>query len=223
MKPTTCSFAIALVLAVTVVLASTPPVWADAQEGTADTVAATILVRGHWVIEAADPDGTVVAVREFHNFLLGLGETQLVFLLAGNRSAGGFAVSLGPQSVSPCAPTPNCLVTELRFPATAGPAVAKTLTKIVSSTPPASITLRGSIQVPGSGDIGTVGTILTSCSSSVASLTGLSTISPANCQTGAGITTFPLGLTVATLTSPVPVVAGQTVLATVTLRFGSAP
>lgn len=174
-----------------------------------------ITVRGHWVIAVADPDGTVVALREFHNALSSSGDILLAFLLAGNRTVGGFAVRLTPQSVSPCAPL-DCVVAEPRFPNIAGPAVAKTLTKTVSGN---SIILRGSISVPASGDVGLVGTLLAFCAGA---LPGPSTVTPASCQSSPGITIGIQPFTSATLTSPVAVVAGQSVLATVTLSFGSA-
>jgi hypothetical protein len=136
----------------------------------------TIRVYGHWRLEVTDPDGTLVTVREFHNGLLPQGENALVLLLGGNRSAGGMAIQLLPTTgASPCG-GPPCTVAEPRYPATAGPGVAKTLTKVVS-TNPASITLSGSIQVPAVGIVGSVATPVSSCTVTAAA-PGPSTISP---------------------------------------------
>jgi hypothetical protein len=214
MKPGTVCFVLALVLAGTLAVTAAP---ASAGSAAApDAAATTIGVRGHWLIQVADPDGTVVAVREFHNALLPDGERTLVLLLGGNRSAGAFAVLLtSPQSsASPCAPVPFCGVAEPRFGGTASASLVKTLSKIVVTAPSPSIVLRGSIQVPAAGDVSGVTTNIVTCG-----ISGLSTIAPAACQPPAGGTQV---FTQTTLPTPVSVVAGQTVLATVTLTFGTA-
>jgi hypothetical protein len=216
-------FVIALVLAAT--LAAVVPTRAGTGETPAEGAATGIGVRGHWVIQVADPDGTVVAVREFHNALVPTGEAALVILLGGNRSVGGFAVGLlgSPPASSPCG-AGGCFVTEPRHPFTPNPGnTFKTLSKIVATTPSPFITLHGSFPVPSNGAISVVRTNVTLCAAagSGGGVTGPSTISPAACQFGSA-DLIVRNLTEAALPNPVQVVAGQTVLATVTLSFGTA-
>jgi hypothetical protein len=196
--------------------------WADSSGTPTHGAATSIGVRGQWVIQVAEPDGTIVEEREFTNALVPFADFTLAMLLGGNRSAGAFIVGLAPPagSASPCGSALNCIVTELRSTISPAPNVAKTLSKSVVSS---NLVLRGSIQVPGAGDIGIVTTALFICSNTPQA-TGPSTVAPAGCTGTAGPTTFsPISnLTAATLPSPVSVVAGQTVLATVTLSFGTA-
>jgi hypothetical protein len=206
-----------LVLACVLAVMTCASAWAGAADP--DALGSTIRVYGHWRLEVTDPDGTLVTVREFHNGLLPQGENALVLLLGGNRSAGGMAIQLLPTTGAPPCGGPPCTVAEPRYPAAAGPSVAKTLSKIVS-TNPASITLSGSIQVPAAGTVGSVATLVASCAG-IAAATGPSTISPAACQQAAGVQILITGLTQTVLSNPVPLVAGQTVLATVTLTFGT--
>jgi hypothetical protein len=196
--------------------------WADSRE-TSGGQGIGIGVRGHWVIQVADPDGTVVAEREFHNALTALGQNVLAHLLAGSRSAGGFAIHLGSLvgQTSPCAPVDIvCGVAEPRFPAPPIASLSRNLTKTVTSSP-VSIVLRGSVQVLGPGQIGYVAAVLNSCHTTPATPVGPSTIAPASC--GPAGPTFVQALTLATLATPVSVVGGQTVMASVTLSFASAP
>jgi hypothetical protein len=218
----TSLLAIALVLTAT--LAVGGPAAADADEGPPDSATTHIGLRGDWVIQVADPDGTIVAVHEFQNALLPVGESMIADIVAGNRSAGGFAVALhhatGSSGASPCAPSDSCFISEPRHPILAGPTSSKNLTKIVT-TAPVAIVLQGSIQVPGSGEFTGVNTRLSACRGLTGG-PGPSTVPPASCQAGS-VSIMANPFTAATLPVPIAVEAGQTVLATVTLTFGTAP
>lgn len=184
-----------------------------------------IQVHGHWTIEVKDPDGKVAVHREFENSLIGApyGASTLGELLLGYVVNGGFAIILleaptaggglqlyNTSFLGACSTTAPC------GPLTAGPL-------------PNGLSLSGQVvstaanPIPA-GNIVAVATSTYLCANTAppATPTTVSTISPAVC-------TFPnalaFALTSAALGPPpllypaVPVLAGQTVAATVQITF----
>jgi hypothetical protein len=202
MRPTTRDVFLVLVMATSLALAPTALASAGAPGPETGATAATIYVRGHWVFEVRDPDGTPVATHEFLNALTTVGQATLAGLVVGSVSAGPFEIVL-PEGNSPCAP--RCVITEPRTTLPASPTRSKNLTKTVTGN---ALTLSGSIVMPSSGDVIRVQTGVPVCAA---------TVSPASCL-GSGL---PGTFTSTDLPTRVAVVAGQTVLVTVTLSFGS--
>lgn len=174
-----------------------------------------VRVHGHWVLEVRDPDGSLVARREFNNALTAAGATGLSNILARANSVG----TPGPWwirfggSPSPCAGFPlDCVISESRHFVAASPAVAKVLTVVGDP-----LRLSGSLTVPGAGSISTVSTLMHTCGPTVAPSACTGTLGPAG-------NPFPgqFVFTSANITA-VPVVAGQQVLITVTFAFTTAP
>lgn len=201
-RPLGTLFATLLVLALTVSLA--PPETA----GSAD---ATIGVRGHWVIEIRDPDGTLVTRREFHNFL----EPNNVIgqVLASQRAAGPLAILLrcnSPGCTPPCPPAAPgqsavCMISEPRLTGAPSAFLFKNLTK---TTVAGGFQLRGSAIAANDSTLSSVSTGVNTCAPTVAT---------------SGCTAAFFGPLTGTFVTPgIPVVRGQAMQVTVTITFATA-
>lgn len=180
-----------------------------------------IQVHGHWTIEVKDPDGTVKTHREFENSLVsassGGGAALLADLLLGYAVNGGFQIGInevptgGGQlnlfvsspntSCSPANPCSNTLIAGL---ITNGLSLSGQVTSTQTNPIP-------------SGSIENVFTNALMCANTASPTlpTTVTTASPAGCTSA---NTF-LELTFASLSSGIPVAAGQTVQATVQITF----
>ena len=205
-----------------------------------------ITVHGHWVIDVRNPDGSLAQHREFENSLVNGGPQVLSQMLAGAVVPGNWSVVLGPATGNgPCSnnwtlnggsgTSENCEIVQSLATA---PAVGDCLQNIcaaglaITGPETVSILLSGTIVSNQTGTIGVVSTELAYClspnSGGAFSITPTpSTVSPVACvaaATQAGPFTSTTLTTVlkpgATPTpNPIPVTAGQTILASVTLSF----
>jgi len=175
-----------------------------------DSAGESIGVSGHWVIEVRDPDGRLGERREFHNALHASNPISQV--LTSQRSAGAMEILLtcGSSSCAPPCGAADCRIIEPRQGVAASTSVFKNLT--VASVA-GGFQLKGFAVVGADAQIGFVATRMTTC---------LPTVAAASCALSVGNAQIPT-LTAAGLGSPVPVVAGQQVLVTVTLGFATAP
>ena len=205
---TACALALAT-LGTATVSAQTPQRNGGSQEG--------IRVRGQWTIEIRNPDGTVVAHREFENALDPVGGAQAItLLLTGQRSPGEWIVYIGrvtPQQRHPCPSNitfgNNCVIAEVDSPNHPG-APFKTLVVTIPESGPntGKIVLAGHATAEADGDIARVGTSIGLCSSTVA---------PVSC------TAFhSMGLTAHDVQPVQTVAAGQIIQVTVAISFVSA-
>jgi hypothetical protein len=205
-----------------------------------------ITVHGHWVIEVRNPDGSLAQHREFENSLVPDGGAPLLSqMLGGAVVPGNWSVVLGPASGNgPCSNSwtfnggsgvsENCEVVQSL---TTAPAV----NDCIQSTCGAGLTvvvtsnwtnvLSGTIVSNQTGTIGVVETVLAYCTPGgvpyLQTPSPLGTTSPSACVTAAKLSQ---GFTSTTLTTvlkpgatptpnPIPVTAGQTILASVTISF----
>jgi len=188
-----------------------------------------IKVHGHWTIEVRNPDGKVATHREFENALTT--QNPLAYLLTGLYSAGSWGVFMETSSAGsgPCGnstTTTSINICDLQQPgsfAVTEPGSSCTVAlgcfanlqvSVTGTTFPA-VQLSGTATAAVSGQIGYVYSLLNVCSQQ-AQPTSPSTISPNTCFTTAY---NPNGFTAATLSSPIPVLAGQTIALTVVLSF----
>jgi len=207
-----------------------------------------IKVHGHWVIDVRNPDGSLAQHREFENSLVNGGPQVLSQMLAGAVVPGNWAVLLGPSSGNgPCSNTyvptggttsATSEICEVVQALTTAPGVGDCLQNICAAgltiTGPGtvSILLAGTIVSNQTGTIGVVSTELAYCISpaSAGAFTTTPapyTVSPAACVPAA---TQSSSFTSTALTTvlkpgatptpnPIPVTAGQTILASVTISF----
>jgi len=207
-----------------------------------------IKVHGHWVIDVRNPDGSLAQHREFENSLVNGGTQVLSQMLAGAVVPGNWAVLLGPSSGNgPCSNTyvptggttsATSEICEVVQSLTTAPALGDCLQNICAAgltiTGPGtvSILLAGTIVSNQTGTIGVVSTELAYCISpaSAGAFTTTPapyTVSPAACVPAA---TQSSSFTSTALTTvlkpgatptpnPIPVTAGQTILASVTISF----
>jgi len=207
-----------------------------------------IKVHGHWVIDVRNPDGSLAQHREFENSLINGGPQVLSQMLAGAVVPGNWAVLLGPSSGNgPCSNTyvptggttsATSEICEVVQSLTTAPALGDCLQNICAAgltiTGPGtvSILLAGTIVSNQTGTIGVVSTELAYCISpaSAGAFTTTPapyTVSPAACVPAA---TQSSSFTSTALTTvlkpgatptpnPIPVTAGQTILASVTISF----
>lgn len=180
---------------------------ADAAAGPSES----IRVSGHWVIEIRDPDDTLVTRHEFHNAFDG--QFTLATLVTSGGAPGPFSILMDCNS-NCCASLPGsggflrqCRITEPRSPAF-NPPPFKNLT--VTRTG-GSFELRGFAVAALTSAIIGVQTRLHVCPPTTA---------PVSCNPTGGDSGNPL--TATTLPSPIPVVAGQQILLTVTIGFANA-
>jgi hypothetical protein len=176
-----------------------------------------IKVHGHWTIEIKNPDGKVVTHREFENSLYPP-QTTLANLLIGQVSFGSWMVETATDSNANTGPCGNgtgdntlCKLVQ----SGSGLAAANTTGNYFQTlqvTAPGStvVQLTGTATALLNGQIGYVRTRTISC---------LPTISPSTCFVSAGGQQATPVFTTATLSTPVPVSAGQTIAVTVVISF----
>jgi hypothetical protein len=195
--------AVLLVVALAVLLAPS---------ASADTSMHTIGVSGHWVIEVREPDGTLATRREFHNALAASGAVAIAQLLAAERSTGGgLEVRLGCDGACCPGPTPGvCRIVQSNSPLP----VSAVFKNLLVTRSDGTIQLRGFAVVSSSNTILAVGTNVVTCPPQVAS-------SSCAGNAGSNVSVAPT-LTFTSLSPPIPVVAGQQILVTVTIGFVTA-
>ncbi|MGB9230200.1 MAG: hypothetical protein WCC24_10705 [Terracidiphilus sp.] len=193
-----------------------------------------IKIHGHWVIEIRNPDGTLVAHREFENKLEGLEGGQLIMsLLGGVAVKGQWMVALSV----PCSSADFCVLGETGLPAPQTVPIAPDLTSafggasslncqsapagtcpqtlgIGINSPIGTVQLIGSVVAANAGSIGAVETALQECYGSnstypTVTVAACTQIAPNNPQYFTGTT----------LTPAQSFIAGQTIIVTVTISF----
>jgi hypothetical protein len=181
-----------------------------------------IKVRGHWVIEVRNPDGTLANRVEFDNSLAPGGGPRLAQFLSGSGVPARWVVELGVYggTTSPCnggtfngSALNHCFIVDrATVPMPTGTAVFPTLTAAAGGANSEQLVLTGSATALVAGEIVYVATRQSAC---------LNTTAPADCN-GAGTS---VQFTVHDLVSPqgapapLAVAAGQIVQFTVTLSF----
>jgi len=207
---------------------------------------AGIAVHGHWVIEVRNPDGSVAQHREFENSLTITGTYVLAALLSGSAVPGNWAVLLSPASGNgPCTNSYSISgtsgtseVCEVVQSLTTAPATGDCQQNLCGAgltlTVPGlnSLAMTGTIVANQTGTIGAVSTTMAACFpngttyfQNTAIQSG--TVSPSACVTASTVGESFTSTTLTTILkpgatptpNPIPVTAGQTVLASVTLSF----
>jgi hypothetical protein len=207
--PTTLLIGLALTLASAVVRPVTPA--AQEREG--------IQVRGHWVLDVHDPDGTLVRHIEFDNALVTGGASLLAQYLTGSSPARwvielgvyGGVTSLCDGGTYNGSPQSSCLIVDgASVPLPTGTAVFPTLTEAIGGTQTVVLTGTATALVPG--QIQYVATRQGSCGRFTA---------PASCNPAGTVLQFTVHDLVNSQgqPTPLPIAAGQIVKATVTLSF----
>jgi hypothetical protein len=175
-----------------------------------------VRVRGHWVVEVHNPDGTLVERREFDNALVPGGQQLLAQYLTGSAPAR-WVVELGVYGGSTAIcnggtyntfPQNYCLVVDkTSSPMPTGTSVFPTLTSAIGGPSSNEVVLKGSATALVDGQIQYVATRQGSCGTFTA---------PASCAPAGTVLQF----TVHDITpTPLSVAAGQIVQFTVNLGF----
>lgn len=194
-----------------------------------------IKVHGHWTIEIKNPDGTRVSRVEFENALTSGGATSLTGLLLGSEVQGGFIVFLGDSTATttgPCSPGAGGLTACLLFASLINPTPAS-FADVTNGCPGGAdcfpltiapnatvtgISLTGSAIAGSNGQITDVSVGNLTCGPyPTTSTSPINAASPSSCAAGSVANKY--GLTHATLSSPVQVLAGQTMAVTVIISF----
>ena len=196
-----CALAFAL-LAAAGLAAQTPHETNAPQEG--------IKVRGQWIIDVRNPDGTLVKRHEFENALVSNGNTSLSNYLGRAMTPGRWSILVfdGLCAQDSGAST-VCILTEPGSTYGGSPYNEPNLSpNLVLTQSAAGLTLRGSFTAVTSGSARSVATGMGTCPQAIA---------PQNC------TAFDPGESGAfssrTLPSPIAVQAGQIVQIAVTFSF----
>jgi hypothetical protein len=208
-----------------------------------------IKVHGHWTVEVRNPDGKLVTHREFENSLVPVtGAFTLELMILGNNPPQSYQIVLqAPNNSSPSTCIANfvstqCVLNE-NIPAsgscatgsqnvfcsvTRSPALG-TAPSLLTGPPVAyqPITFQGSFTAPQTGSVGYVGLNVNLCQSITPGFntpTPYELISEADCINGNytsanGQVLQAYNLTGTTLSSPVSVLAGQIVSASVAISF----
>jgi hypothetical protein len=179
-----------------------------------------IKVHGHWTIDVRNPDGTVVAHREFEN-TLGTLQNSLAAVLSRAGSVGFWKIELQDPNgtanqIGPCINSQaanrgvQCDIIEPGWASASGGALSfqfPTLTVSTAGSNSAQLVLSGTAVASVSDSIALVLTLLNVCAPTVAPSTPCAT-------------TQPVLFTVAALTNNfVNVTPGQTIAVTVTISF----
>jgi hypothetical protein len=190
-------------------------------------------MRGHWVIDVKNPDGTIAEHRDFENTITGYGQELLVGLMSGYVVPSDYGIFL--QAASNSSPTPCAPVTS----GFTGCGIVRSLTTLPASalcpnftcftsltyaanlvdntTSGSTFTLAGNFTASQAGTISSVTTMYGTCTPNIGTATALSTVSPSTCSTTAGSGGYRT-VSQATITT-VNVVASQIVQVTVTISF----
>lgn len=177
-----------------------------------------IKVHGHWTIEVRDSDGTLVTHREFENSLQA-GGAALGAVLSRQYVPGTWVVSLISHSGGLCfvsGQDGECDIGENSLAGLPNVTTGLTVGTVGGGTSAVTgVSLNGSTNVPSAGSILEVSTLLFLCPS---------TMTPSACynlgnKNGSGGAPAGLQFTLATLTNPVNISAGQTVAVTVNITF----
>lgn len=208
-----------------------PPATGGAREG--------IKVHGHWTVDVRNPDGTLDKHVEFENSLIqSLGPNLLVGMLTGEYTPGPWMILIA-GTASPCSRTTSCVIvpsasnlasffgcTTSLVQSPPAPYCYATLAESLTSpgarsTPFTSLTLSGQAYVDTSTSINYVETENAFCTISTQSnVLNPSIDAPASCFTSGGTNGFAIeAFTSDTLTTPIPVTAGQTVSIVVVISF----
>jgi hypothetical protein len=205
-----------------------------------------IAVHGHWVIEVRNPDGSLAQHREFENSLTLNGTYVMTALLSGSAVPGNWGVLLGPASGNgPCtnsytvgATSGTSEICEVVPSLTTAPATIDCQENLCGAgltlTVPGlnSLALTGTITSNQTGTIGVVSTNLALClpnGTTYFQNTAIQSgaVSPSACLTAANTADSFTSTTLTTVLkpgatptpNPIPVTAGQTILASVTISF----
>ena len=195
-----------------------------------------IKVHGHWIIDVRNPDGTLVAHREFENSLVIQGAAFLAAALSGTQTQGPWVVMLDDNSTigGPClrpvnsgGPPPvnvgggfvfgvgafTCLIDDNRLPDPKSPGIFPTL-NVTATNPNLSqqLILTGSATAERNGIVSNVNTINLTCAP---------TTTTSACVSGTGIPAAVNAVSTFTgaTTQTLQVSTGQTIAVTVTLSF----
>ncbi|HET9834526.1 MAG TPA: hypothetical protein VFP91_22540 [Vicinamibacterales bacterium] len=203
----------ALTLAFAAIALNPTPVVAQEREG--------IQVRGRWVVEVRDPDGTLVKRLEFDNALAPGGAQLLAQYLTGS-SAARWVVELGTYggSINPCNGGTNgnftqnsCLIVDgASVPLPNGTSIFPTLTAALGGSASDQVVLTGTATALVAGQIDYVATREGSCGTFTA---------PANCNPAGTVLQFTVHDLVNAQGQPagLQIGAGQIVRVTVNLSF----
>jgi hypothetical protein len=194
-----------------------------------------LTVHGYWKIDVHNPDGKLVAHREFENSLAnGAASTFLYPLVTGQEAAGDMAILIsGPSQPDIChagTSSDNCYLVISETSGIGGQLCAggnavdctAGLTEAIGSS--GAVTLSGNILAAQTTVISTVSTLLLTCSFTTS---GFATISPTQCFALNGTTGTPTQpvltsygpFTGTTLPTALPVTTGQTVSFQVVITF----
>jgi len=177
-----------------------------------------VKVHGSWTIEVRDPDGRTTDYREFENALVATGITFLNNTLSRTTTFGRWSILLvGNTGLNACLIPTNietsCALDEVDDPTT-GTNRFKTLTISTPTTGPNAnkLVLQGTAIAAVDGNVATVATVTASCPGSV-------TFTPDACGDATGEATPGGQFALSNLTTPVVVLAGQQILATVAISW----
>ena len=164
-----------------------------------------IQVHGDWTITVYNEDGTLDQQVEFSNALLPEGEFDITKVLAGDFTAGPWAIWLfGDSGPAPC--SSSCVIGEPNFPF-ATP--FKNLTATAANAEPHMLSLNGTVIAEQDGVIDRVGSDMEACTPDT---------TPDDCTSdnldGADLFTE-------TSITPVNVTAGQSIAVSVDISFTS--
>lgn len=180
-------------------------------------------VHGHWAIDVRNADGTLVSHTEFENALALPGTTLLTEFLGRTSIPGNWLIFLTDGgNAGACGsgvnnPPLKCVISEPNDPGSAN--LIQTNTLIVTTTPAttsgsAQLILRGNTTAMFNSSVAAVETGLAHCKRTATTI-------PTACAQYGSTSTF-LGnetFSHATLTTPVPVNAGQIIQITITFTF----
>lgn len=178
--------------------------------GPASPPGAVIGIEGAWTLEVRDPGGSLVERREFHNAYVD-DFNLLPMVLGGERTPGIWRVSL--WGANPAADNNICQNESAQWvfcDLTEGNTSNPDEFPLVLTVDTAKITLQGAATAARDGSLGTVATLLHTCNPST---------DPDSCTTALSASL----VTQTALSSPVAVLANQSVETTVELTFATQP
>jgi hypothetical protein len=186
------------------------------ERGDADKVG--IKVHGHWTIDVRKADGTLVSHNDFENALTGSGGTGLGMVLSRTLTMGGWGVLLdGGVCQGPL--TPLCVIQEASAPQP--PNADWDNNDLVVLVPPPGQTnggllvMKGSVRAAVAGQITAVRTRLSTCVTTQGFVTEPQCAADSRMVLASNV----FDVTSRTLTTPIPVDAGQFIQVTVVLSF----
>jgi hypothetical protein len=172
-----------------------------------------IAVHGHWTVDVLNADGSLAEHREFENSIVAGGQETFANILARLATVGRWTINIDSSTARPChndGSTYGCELYEVNYARTPEYGFDTLTVTRTGMGVLAKLILSGTAVIPNTSNISIVNTYLDYCDPNISAAECASTAN----KWGRFV------ITMATVSPPIAVQAGQQVQVTVAISFG---